>query len=216
MGKYEKGILGAFSGKVGTVVGATWNGIHYMRSLPTNRKDPKTEKQLAQRQRFRLMTSFLRKFRPVVNIGFKHGAGNMAAVNRAMSYNVKNAISGEYPDFEILYENLVFSRGDLMGSHNALAESNSPGEVSLAWTDNSEDGSAKAEDTLTVVLYSIERDSVFYRLHAAERQDGSLNLSLPDSFQGDTVEVYLFFADQGEEAISDSEHLGQIQVQEQV
>jgi len=32
MGKIEKGILGGFSGKVGTVVGGNWRGIDYMRS----------------------------------------------------------------------------------------------------------------------------------------------------------------------------------------
>ena len=39
MGTYNKGILGAFSGKVGPVVGATWRGKDVMRSLPkkTNR-----------------------------------------------------------------------------------------------------------------------------------------------------------------------------------
>ena len=34
MGTYNKGILGAFSGKVGPVVGATWRGKEVMRSLP--------------------------------------------------------------------------------------------------------------------------------------------------------------------------------------
>lgn len=96
-----------------------------------------------------------------------------------------------------------------------MAESNNPGELTLAWTDNSGDGSAAAEDSVTVVLYSEERDTVFYRIHAAERQDGLLTLSLPESFQGDTVEVYFFFAGQGEEATSDSEYLGSIQIQEQ-
>jgi hypothetical protein len=30
MGTIKQGILGGFSGKVGTVVGGTWKGIHYM------------------------------------------------------------------------------------------------------------------------------------------------------------------------------------------
>ena len=34
MGTYNKGILGPFSGKVGTVVGASWRGKDVMRSLP--------------------------------------------------------------------------------------------------------------------------------------------------------------------------------------
>jgi len=32
MAKIEHGILGGFSGKVGTVIGGTWKGIDFMRS----------------------------------------------------------------------------------------------------------------------------------------------------------------------------------------
>ncbi len=35
MGKYKKGILGAFSGKVGTVIGSSWNWIDYICILCT-------------------------------------------------------------------------------------------------------------------------------------------------------------------------------------
>lgn len=40
MGTIKKGILGGFSGKVGTVVGGSWKGISYMRSLPQKVKKP--------------------------------------------------------------------------------------------------------------------------------------------------------------------------------
>ena len=53
MGKIKQGILGGFKGKVGTVVGASWNGIAYMKGLPQSQKDPKTAAQLAQRNFFR-------------------------------------------------------------------------------------------------------------------------------------------------------------------
>jgi hypothetical protein len=42
MGTIKQGILGGFSGKVGTVVGASWKGIAYMRSLPQKVKNPRT------------------------------------------------------------------------------------------------------------------------------------------------------------------------------
>lgn len=38
MGKIKQGILGGFSGKVGTVVGSYWNGIFYMKGLPQSYK----------------------------------------------------------------------------------------------------------------------------------------------------------------------------------
>lgn len=52
MGKIKQGILGGFKGKVGTVIGASWNGIAYMKGLPQSQKDPKTAAQMAQRNYF--------------------------------------------------------------------------------------------------------------------------------------------------------------------
>ena len=53
MGKIKQGILGGFKGKVGTVIGASWNGIAYMRSLAQSVKNPKTAAQLQQRAYFK-------------------------------------------------------------------------------------------------------------------------------------------------------------------
>ena len=52
MGKIKQGILGGFRGKVGTVIGASWNGIAYMRGLAQSHKNPKTAAQLQQRAFF--------------------------------------------------------------------------------------------------------------------------------------------------------------------
>ena len=53
MGKIKQGILGGFKGKVGTVIGASWNGIAYMRGLAQSHKNPKTAAQLQQRTFFK-------------------------------------------------------------------------------------------------------------------------------------------------------------------
>ena len=53
MGKIKQGILGGFKGKVGTVIGSSWNGIAYMKGLPQSQKDPKTAAQMAQRAFFK-------------------------------------------------------------------------------------------------------------------------------------------------------------------
>ena len=46
MGIIKKGILGGFSGKVGNVVGASWKGIDYIRSLPSTVRNPRTPRQV--------------------------------------------------------------------------------------------------------------------------------------------------------------------------
>jgi len=55
MGHIRKGILGGFSGKVGTVVGASWKTTSYMRSLPKKGNNPRTLAQRRQRSKFALV-----------------------------------------------------------------------------------------------------------------------------------------------------------------
>ncbi|HET6556446.1 MAG TPA: DUF6266 family protein [Prolixibacteraceae bacterium] len=42
MATFVNGILGGFSGKVGTVIGACWKGIDYMRGLATSITNSRT------------------------------------------------------------------------------------------------------------------------------------------------------------------------------
>ena len=55
MGTVKKGILGDFSGKVGSVVGSNWKGIGYIRSLPKKVGNPRTLPQKSHRAKFRFM-----------------------------------------------------------------------------------------------------------------------------------------------------------------
>ena len=48
MGTIKKGILGGFSGIVGTVVGANWRGMDIMRSRPKARDGTPTPLQILQ------------------------------------------------------------------------------------------------------------------------------------------------------------------------
>ena len=48
MGTISKGILGGFSGTVGTVIGGSWKGIDYMRSQPSKRSGNFSQAQLEQ------------------------------------------------------------------------------------------------------------------------------------------------------------------------
>ena len=53
MGKIKQGILGGFKGKVGTVIGSSWNGISYMRGRAQSHRNPNTAAQVRQRDFFR-------------------------------------------------------------------------------------------------------------------------------------------------------------------
>src|ERR1700741_3098626 len=59
MATFNKGILGGFSGKTGSVIGSNWKGRTVMRSLPGKRSKAPTQVQLDQQEKFKLVVGFL-------------------------------------------------------------------------------------------------------------------------------------------------------------
>lgn len=214
MGKYNKGILGGFSGKVGNVIGSSWKGIDYMRSIPNSTADAKTDAQMAQRNKFAMVNALLRKLAPVIKMGFTNNK-RMTAINSAMSYNLKNAVTGSYPDQQIDFASLAVARGDLIPASESTAESTSPSQVNFSWTDNSEVGSAQPDDKALLVVFNPAKErAVFIPGTGPERGDESYDLVLPGSYAGDTVEVYIAFVSADGLESSDSTYLGSVAVAE--
>ena len=58
MGTIKQGILGPFSGKVGTVIGSFWKGIAVMRGIAPSITDAKSYAQLEQRANFKVIVVF--------------------------------------------------------------------------------------------------------------------------------------------------------------
>lgn len=211
MGTYSKGILGSFSGKVGTVVGSSWNGIDYMRSLPKKSSKAPTDKQLEQRVKLALAVGFLKPVSPLLSIGFKKAAVNNTGFNVATSLIVREAITGIYPDYMIDYSKVMFSQGDLTGPWNAVASS--VGAVlTVSWTDNTGSGNAKAEDKAMLMIYNSDKSQYVYTAGAAPRSAATESISLPDNFAGDTVEVWMGFISADGKSVATSIYLGSIAV----
>ena len=112
MGTYNKGILGAFSGKVGPVVGANWRGKDIMRSLPKKSKRRASAIQMQQRQKFAMVSELLNGLQPVIKRYYGSDGGLKTRRNQLMSYLLKEALMYNDPDFEYPEEGrLVFHFG---------------------------------------------------------------------------------------------------------
>jgi hypothetical protein len=142
MDTIKQGILGGFSGEVGTVIGGSWKGISYMRGQAQNIKNPRTDGQISQRTKFALALSFLKPITSFIRVGFKLDQHRQTAFNSAMSYTLANAISGTYPDCTIDASKVLVSRGSLTPVANGTVAANS-GNIAVSWDDNSGVGSAK-------------------------------------------------------------------------
>ena len=211
MGTIKKGILGGFSGKVGTVVGANWKSISYMRSLPQKVKNPRTVGQRSQRSKFALTLKLLQPLTAFLRTGWKLYTHKQSAMNAAMSYTLANAVTGTYPDYQIDTSKVLVSRGSLTPAANATATATG-GNIAISWDNNSGTGSAKATDkTLTAVLNPAKGEAIT-NTAGAERTTGTQTVVIPADWSGDSVEVYLgFVSDDGKE-VANSVYLGSIAI----
>ncbi len=211
MGKFSKGILGHFSGTVGTVVGSSWRGIDYMRSKANKKTGVATQAQLEQQQKFSLMIKFLQTLKGLLEITFQNYAVNMTGSNSALSYNLKNAITGAYPAFSIDYSMALLSRGDLPNATAPNATAGAAGKVHFTWTDNSGTGKALATDIAVLIVYCPDKALSIYTTNAAVRSAGSDLLDVT-AFSGKTVQTWMAFISADGNEISNSVFTGQVNV----
>ena len=163
MGTIKKGILGGFSGKVGTVVGASWKGIDYIRSLPASVRNPRTPGQVNQRNKFATVIKFLSKINPVIQVGFKDYTAKQTATNAAMSYNMLNAVTGDAGVYQLDFPKVMVSRGTLYNPSTADVMV-SDGDVTAAWNVDIA-GNGAMDDMSNVLVYNSTKDEEIGRAH---------------------------------------------------
>ena len=206
MGTIKKGILGGFSGTVGTVVGGNWKGIDYMRSkgTPTN---PNTPAQKVQRTKFALTQAFLKPITSYVRIGFRTYAIKKTAYNCAMSHFIKNCITGESPNFTIDFTKVVLASGNLpMPSDASFSLEN--GVMTFSWTDNSVVGDARQNDFAMPLIYNKNKGEAIFSTESATRSTETIALPVSIDWAGDELEMYLSFSATDSNKLSNSEYLG--------
>lgn len=203
MGTIKQGILGGFSGRVGTVVGSNWKSVHYMRALATNVNNPRTKKQQCQRAKFSTALGFLATITPFIRVGYRNFTTDQSAFNAAMSYVMKNAMTGCGEALALEYEKVLVAHGNLTAVVDATVtvEGN---KASYQWTDNSGVGDANAKDAAMLLAYNKDKNEAVYDLSAATRMDTKAELSLPVSWSGNALAVYLSFCSEDGKSVTNS------------
>lgn len=212
MGKYNKGILGAFSGKVGNVVGASWRGMDVLRSLPRAGTNAPTENQLLQREKFAMVARFLLPFRPMLASYFGQPSGGRSKSNLATSYHLREAVLQDSSGLSIHYGKVLLSRGDLQGVTQVAVTALAGNVLRFSWTDNSGQATAKPTDRLMVGVHDAESGFSDFFLAAGTRSQATAEISLPDYYGGMLVHCWLAFASENGKLNSTSLYMGAVEV----
>jgi len=212
MGTFKVGILGGFSGKVGTVIGGCWKGIDYMRSRAASISNPRTPAQVEQRAKMSTVVKFLQPLTSFLRIGFKSAAIKMSAFNAATKYNLANAITGVFPNLEIDFTKARVSQGNFPGALNPATLAAIAGAIEFTWEDNSWETDAAATDEAVLVVYNPAKEAVVSVVGGIGRSVGTQTIILPNAYTGDEVHCYIAFTNANQSVISNSQYISGIVV----
>lgn len=210
MAEFINGANGTFSGKVGSVIGSSWRGIHYLRGLSKKRTKPFSEAQLAQQQRFGLMGEFLLPLKGLIEIGFANADDSRATLfNLVMSENLTGAVTGEYPAFSIDYPNLILSQGSMLPPKGVTMESQE-GSAVISWNPAVNAFSGHADDIAYLLVYNVEQGLFATTETAVERSAGQADVPVDDDFVGQTGHGWVFFTSRDGREISRTVYAGEV------
>lgn len=212
MAKLPNGILGGFIGTLGPAVGTQWKGKQVIRSRPPRKRPKSSEDQLKQQAKVRLVTSFISPLTHFLNGTYQCVTVQTTCFNKAMSYNLRNAISGEFPAFRINFALVALGVGDLLNVEKASLSSESNGRLTFSWKDNSNEGSARASDQFFAALYCEELRKWETGQNGPQRNAGSYTLDVP-AFSGKAVHTYIGFLSADAKFVTTSLYTGSINIQ---
>lgn len=212
MATYNKGILGPFTGTVGTVVGANWRGKNIMRSKPKKTTHVPSIAQTLQRERFSTITKFLNPIKNVYSTYFGQPSGAKSRYNLAVSYHLKEALIETFTGFEILYNKVLIAKGELQGVQEPTVVAQTGNLLKISWANNAGQGLALPTDGLLVVLFSEDLQLFSVYENAATRADGEVTLPIEAYFTTLNLHCWASFVNNERKLAASSTYLGEILV----
>lgn len=210
MARIKNGLLGAIIGAIGNIEGYMLNGNMVFRTRRTKSLKPPTEKQLISQQKFKLVVRLLGAFIEFVRTGFTYVSRgkDYFPYNAAISWHMKNAITGEYPDYKIDYAAVRLTEGPMDTQGINPAATINDDKLTFTWTPNF--SYANSNDNAMLLAYAPALHEATYKLSGAKRKTGrdELDLSANGWKMGVEMHVYLSFIAENGTRCTNSMYLG--------
>lgn len=194
----KQGILGGFSNKVGSVVGAGWKGIATMRSLPQSVANPRTTAQVANRTTFAQLAQLGSSVLPtIIQPLWNRWAKRMSGYNEWLSVNKK--LLDESGSLAAFIPQMKFANGDLSSSITAGTISDA-GVVNITFADDLVNAHDADTDEAFVVVgvqpsgaQSLSDVKAYGFATGVSRSAGTLSVNVDALEDGDAAVAYLMF-----------------------
>ena len=186
MAKFKSTTFGSISGKHGTAVAViTRDGKNYMR-LHRDPSNPRTEKQVRQRTKFAFTVQALRPFMPLL----RETARGSHGMKTLRSHAFRNAVQGDYPDYEFNYEQLLFTYGTLDKLLNVTAVLEGE-NATLSW-DFIQTMGSRGDDQVNVIFFNEVTGQTIHKTDWAMRSEETAPYSLPATWSGAQIYCWVY------------------------
>lgn len=175
MARLDQGLLGGYSGKLGTTVGATWKGINVVRTYQPNVANPNTQLQRDHRNKFREIAQLGSFFLGgMVKPFWDKGAKKMSGYNAFVSANV-NAMRDD-----LLFDPMRFIIGSGQMGHPTYEVFLSEEEhrVDIGWDKNEQVLYGQPSDEIYVIVFNYVGEPIGYSLGEEKRNGEPVRIEL--------------------------------------
>lgn len=189
MARLDQGLLGGYSGKLGTTVGATWKGINVIRTYQPNVANPNTQLQRDHRYKFREIAQLGSFFlASMVKPFWDKAAKKMSGYNAFVSANAR-AMRDEM-EFDPM--KFIIGNGQMghPGGDASLGEGS--GGILLGWDEDEKVLYGMPTDKLYAIAFNYVGEPIGYSLGEYTRKDAQAAIKLIEG--ADNTEAILCWA----------------------
>jgi hypothetical protein len=194
------------SGRHGDAVASTDKDGKSIIKLYTPPSKSSTEAQIAHRAKFGYVSKTLSTHHRL----FKNTFGNNG-VNKAVAFAMKNAVTGNHPDYEIDYTKLALTDGTLPTASKLTAEINSGTTVNVTWDNHIFLEDNPTDKANVVFMDSVTKKSMLIAGDAT-RVDGIMQADLSDVWVGNAIHCWFYFIDPANGNKSTSQYVSTLQL----
>ena len=175
MARLDQGLLGGYSGKLGTTVGATWKGINVVRTYQPNVANPNTKLQRDHRYKFREIAQLGSFFlASMVKPFWDKGAKRMSGYNAFVSINARAmADSLQFDPMKF-----VIGNGQMGHPNYEIALVEESNRLDIGWEKDEQVLYGQSTDELYVVVFNYVGEPIGYSLGEVKRSESVTRIDL--------------------------------------
>jgi len=207
MATFNSTTFGAISGRHGSAVAATTKTGKSILKVFRAPANPNSDKQQAQRTKFGFVNSELSCMRNLFKTTFRSTNGMQQGVSLAM----KNAVTGDSPEYAIDYSLITLSVGSVNTSLQITANKTTGTKVKLEW-DTTVGSESTENDNVNIVFFNQSAKMSILKLNQAVRSAGNSELELPSVWAGSEIHCWVYFSTPDETLNSASQYVGLVQL----